>query len=100
VVARELLTESGSVFVQIGDENVQLVRLVLDEVFGADNLVAQIPFKKTSAVGSDLLDSVNDYLLWYARDRDQVKYRQLYQPTGRTRTLSRPSSSRTAAGAD
>ena len=78
VVARELLTESGSVFVQIGDENVHLVRGLLDEVFGAENFVSVIPFKKTSAVGGLYLDGTNDFLLWFANDRERLKYRQLY----------------------
>jgi adenine-specific DNA-methyltransferase len=79
VVARELLTESGSVFVQIGDENVHLVRSVLDEVMGALNLVALITFRKTSGASSEMLGGVNDYLLWYAKQKDIVKYRQAYQ---------------------
>src|ERR1035437_6668049 len=83
VVARDLLTETGSVFVQIGDENVHLVRCVLDEVFGSENCVRVIAFKKTSGAGSpsggtDVLASVFDYVLWYARDLEEVKYRQLY----------------------
>ncbi len=80
VVARELLTESGSVFVQIGDANLHLVRVLLDEVFGPDNFCAQIGFKKTSGASSELIPAVADYLLWYARSRDHVKYRQLYKP--------------------
>ncbi len=76
--ARELLTESGSVFVQIGDENVHLVRSLMDEVFGSENFTAVIPFKKTSAVSSGRLDGVNDYLLWYGRSASVLKYRQLY----------------------
>jgi len=85
VAARELLTESGSVFLQIGDENVHLVRSLLDEVFGAENFVNLITFKKTSGAGSpsggtDVLPAVSDYLLWYARDKTQVKYRPLYRP--------------------
>jgi adenine-specific DNA-methyltransferase len=83
VAARELLTETGSVFVQIGDENVHLVRSVLDEVFGSENAVAVIPFRKTSGAGSisgrtDTLALVCNYLIWYARSREQVKYRQLF----------------------
>ncbi len=78
LVAQDLLTESGSVFVQIGDENVHLVRSLLDEVFGSENFAALIPFKKTSAVSSGRLDGVNDYLLWYAKSLEQMKYRQLY----------------------
>jgi len=83
VVARELLTESGSVFIQIGDENVHLVRILMDEVFGPDNLVSLISFRKTSAVSSpmarvNVLGGVCDLLVWYAKNRETVKYRQLY----------------------
>ncbi len=78
VVARELLTETGSVFVQIGDENVHLVRCVLDEVFGSENFCAQITFKKTGYATSELIPSTTDIDLWYAKDRTKVKYRQLY----------------------
>ena len=77
VAARDLLTESGSVFVQIGDENVHLVRSLLDEVFGAENFVSQIAFKTTSGKASATLDAVHDYVLWYARNRQMVKYREL-----------------------
>ncbi len=84
VVARDLLTETGSVFVQIGDENVHLVRSVLDEVFGSDNFVSQITFKKTSGAGSfaggtTVLAAISDHLVWYARDAEAVKYRQIYR---------------------
>jgi len=83
-VMRELLTESGSAFVQISDENVHRVRAVMDEVFGADNFVALIPFKKTTGAGSpsggtDVLASVVDYIVWYAKRKDAAKYRQLYR---------------------
>jgi adenine-specific DNA-methyltransferase len=78
MVARELLTESGSIFVQIGDENVHRVQAVMDEVFGEENVVALIPFAKTGGQTSDVLSSVCDYVLWYAKDRDRIKYRQLY----------------------
>jgi adenine-specific DNA-methyltransferase len=83
VVARELLTESGSIFVQIGDENVHLVQCLLDEVFGADNFCSLITFRKTAAVSSptarvNVLGGVSDHLVWYAKNVDQVKYRQLY----------------------
>ena len=77
-VARELLTESGSIFVQIGDENVHLVRALLDEVFGSENFCAQIIYTKTSSATSDLLPGTNDFVLWYAVNRATVKYRQLY----------------------
>lgn len=80
VVARDLLTESGSIFVQIGDENVHLVRSLLDEVFGSENFVSQIVFTKTGGFASARLDGVYDLLLWYGRDADQLKYRQLFRP--------------------
>ncbi len=79
VAARDLLAESGSIFVQIGDENVHLVRAVLDEVFGAANACATIPFKKTSSATNDLLPTTVDFLLWYARSRGAVKFRSLYR---------------------
>jgi adenine-specific DNA-methyltransferase len=78
VVARELLTETGSIFVQMGDENVHLVRCLMDEVFGSHNFVGEIAFKKTGYQSSALLPANFDYLLWYGRDRDRLKYRQLY----------------------
>ncbi len=78
VVARELLTETGSVFVQIGDENVHLVRCILDEVFGSENFCAQMLFQKTGAFDSKLIQRNFDSLLWYAKNRDNVKYRQLF----------------------
>ncbi|MFH1490809.1 MAG: site-specific DNA-methyltransferase [Pseudomonadota bacterium] len=78
VAARELLTETGSVFVQIGDENVHLVRCLMDEVFGSDNFCSQISFFKTTGQTSQLTASTIDYLLWYAKNKDFVKYRQLF----------------------
>lgn len=83
LVARELLTESGSCFVQIGDENVHLVRSLMDEVFGSENFVSQIAFKTTSGAGSfsggtNVLASINDHVVWYSRSIDNVKYRQLF----------------------
>ena len=77
-VARDLLTDSGSIFVQIGDENVHRVRALMDEVFGTHCLVTTIPFLKTSGKNAKNLDTVNDYLLWYAKDAITLKYRQLY----------------------
>src|ERR1700730_11398303 len=79
VVARDLLTETGSIFVQIGDENVHLVRSVLDEVFGANNFVCQIAFVTTGGQSADLLGNVFDFLVWYAKDKGSAKYRQLFQ---------------------
>lgn len=77
-VARELLTESGSIFVQIGDENVHLVRSILDEIFGRENFVTEIAFKKTGYQASALLPSNFDYLLWYAKQKKEIKFRQLH----------------------
>ena len=77
ILARELLTSAGSIFVQIGDENVHLVRSILDEVFGTDNFCAMVSFTKTGGFSSSLLSSITDYLVWYAKDRGLVKYRQL-----------------------
>ena len=76
LAARDLLTESGSCFVQIGDENVHLVRNLMDEVFGKDNFCSVITLKKTGGLGSGLLKNVSDYLVWYCRDRSSIKYRQ------------------------
>jgi len=78
LLARELLSESGSVFVQISDENVHLVRNILDEVFGVTNFCGQITFIKTAALTGNLLSSNYDYLLWFSKDITQVKYRQLF----------------------
>lgn len=77
-VARDLLTESGSIFVQIGDENVHRVRAVMDEVFGDDNFVAAIVVQKTASATSDLLSGLADYLLCYAKNKETVKYRRLF----------------------
>ena len=79
-VARDLLTESGSIFVQIGDENVARVRSLTDEVFGEDNFVALIAYAKTTGFSGSYLSSVCDYLIWYARSISKLKYRGLYDP--------------------
>ncbi len=79
-VARDLLTESGSIFVQIGDENVHLVRCLLDEIFGSENFISDIVFTKTITQTSTLLPSVFDHLLWYGKSRKNLKYRQLFLP--------------------
>ena len=80
LLARELLTESGSIFVQISDENVHHVRELMDEVFGAGNFCALVSFKKTVGQTSQLLPATYDYLVWYARDKARVKFRDLYRP--------------------
>lgn len=79
IVARELLSESGSVFVQIGEENVHVVRALLDEVFGVRNFISSIVFVKSSSSTGEFLGRQFDYLLWCSKDRDQVKYRPLYR---------------------
>jgi len=78
-LSRELLHESGSVFVQISEENLHRVRFVLDEIFGADNFIAIITVKKASVMfAKKLLNSASFYLLWYAKSKENIKYRQLY----------------------
>jgi len=79
LMCRELLHDSGGTFVQIGDENLHHVREAMDEVFGSENFCGIVAFRKTGGLESRLLASVNDYLLWYAKDRERVKFRQLYQ---------------------
>jgi len=76
-VARDLLTESGSIFVQIGEENVHLVRSLLDECFGSDNFFAQISFVKAGALGATGLPRRLDYILWFAKNAETAKFRQL-----------------------
>lgn len=78
VVLRELLTESGSLFLQIGDENVHLVRNVLDEVFGSENFVSQVGFRTAMTKPTTLLNNIFDYCLWYAKSKENVKYHSLY----------------------
>jgi adenine-specific DNA-methyltransferase len=79
-VARDLLHDGGSIFVQIGDENVHRVRSLLDEIFGDSNFIAQITFRKTTGKGSGLLDTTVDFLLWYGKLKDHTKFRALYEP--------------------
>ena len=80
-VARDLLTESGSVFVQIGNENVHRVRALMDEVFGEDNFISLISFKTSIGLGSEHLDNTSNYLLWYARNEQLIKSRPLFRRT-------------------
>jgi adenine-specific DNA-methyltransferase len=80
--ARDLLTESGSIFVQIGDENVHLVRSVMDEVFGSENFISLISFRTTSSLGGMYLGKSCDYVLFYGKSASQLKYRQLYKSRG------------------
>jgi adenine-specific DNA-methyltransferase len=78
LLARELLTASGSVFVQISDENLHHVRELMDEIFGPESFVSIITFYKTTGQASSVLPQTKDFLLWYARDIDRLKFRQLY----------------------
>jgi adenine-specific DNA-methyltransferase len=78
-VARDLLSESGSIFVQIGDENVHRVRAVMEEVFGERNVVSQIAFRTTTGRANDLLAAASNFLIWAAREKSKCKYRSPYQ---------------------
>ena len=80
MLARELLADSGSVFVQISDENVHHVREICDEIFGANNFVGMVIYTKTSGATSKTIGSVTDFILWYARDIGNVKVRKLFKP--------------------
>ena len=82
-VARDLLTESGSIFLQIGDENVHRVRALLDDVFGEDNCIAQITIEKTSSQTQDYLSPVTDYVLWFAKSKPALKFRAPWLPKQR-----------------
>lgn len=84
VLARELLTESGSCFVQISDDNVHLVRCLMDEVFGSENFVSIITTKKSGGMGSDIISNIADFIIWYAKDKDSVKTRKLFIPKSLT----------------
>jgi adenine-specific DNA-methyltransferase len=77
-VARDLLTDSGSIFVQIGDENVHRVRAVLDEVFGEENFISQITVRKTTSEGNTLLGATCDFVLWFGKHKEVTKARALY----------------------
>jgi adenine-specific DNA-methyltransferase len=77
-VARDLLTDSGSIFVQIGDENVHRVRALMDEVFGDENFCSQISLIKTSGMSANLLSNVADFIIWYTKDKSKIKYRQFF----------------------
>ena len=78
-VARDLLSESGSIFVQIGDENVHRVRAVMDEVFGEENFVSLILFRKTGGLTSNFIPAIGDYLLWYTRNKSSAKFRRAFK---------------------
>ncbi len=92
VLMRELLADTGSLFMQIGDENVLRAGLLLDEVFGPENRVVIVPFATTGSSSSNTLPSVADFLLWYAKDAQKVKYRQLYEKLTRAEKIAHMSS--------
>jgi len=75
---RDLLTESGSIFVQIGDENVHRVRALMDEIFGEENFISDIVVSKTSSQSSSYISSTADYILWYAKHKPVLKFRPAY----------------------
>ena len=78
-VGRDLLSDAGSVFVQIGDENVHRVRCLMEEIFGDDNFICQISFVTTSGRASSTLDSITDNILWFCKDKEVMKYRQVWK---------------------
>jgi adenine-specific DNA-methyltransferase len=101
ILARELLSESGSVFVQISDENLHHVRELMDEIFGEENFLSNIAFVKTTGQTSELLSNITDYLVWYARDKSKVTFRQPLKRkifgsdgTGEYTVVQRPDGSR------
>jgi adenine-specific DNA-methyltransferase len=80
LLARELLSESGSVFVQISDENVHLVRNLMDEIFGVENFCAEIVVEKTANSSMEHLDTVCDFIIWYSKDKRHLKFRSVFRP--------------------
>ena len=87
LLAHELLHQSGSCFVQIGDENIHRIGMVMDDIFGAENRMATISYATSGSSSASTLPQVADYLLWYAKDRKRVKYRQLYEPLRRAEVI-------------
>lgn len=82
LLARELLSDSGSIFVQIGLQNVHLVRALLDEVFGAQNFMLEITYRTSAPLGSRYVPVISDLIAWYVKDREQPKFRRLFSPKG------------------
>ncbi len=80
LLARELLSDSGSVFVQISDENLHYVRNIMDEIFGVENFIGLINFQKKGSQSGAFIPSISEYLVWYGRDKTRSKFHQLYQP--------------------
>lgn len=79
LLAKDLLAQTGSIFIQIGDQNIHLIRAMMDEVFGNENFCSMIAFEKTSGLTQTLLPAVSDYLLWYAKSIKHVKFHQIFQ---------------------
>lgn len=79
LIARELLATTGSIFVQISDENVHHVRELMEDVYGAENFVSLITFQKTSGFETRTIPTLGDFILWYARDKERIKVRKLYE---------------------
>lgn len=75
-VARDLLHESGSIFIQVGEDNVHTIRSMMDEIFGAENFVVQLILKKTGGLAGNFIESINDYIIWFAKDKSKVKFRR------------------------
>lgn len=88
-VARDLLHESGSIFVQIGDENVHRVRALMDEVFGAENLVSELIIEKTSTQTTEYISATCDFILFYAKNKPLLKYREILRSKGNDETIQR-----------
>ena len=86
IVAKDLLTDSGSIFVQIGDENVHRVKAIMDEVFGGENHVSTICYASSIGLGGRMLDTVTNYIIWYAKSKSSAKYRQLFRELTRGET--------------
>ena len=89
-LARDLLTDSGSIFVQIGDENVHRVRAVMDEVFGEENFISGIEYRVFGVRASNFLDSITDKILWFGKNKSKTKYRQLFLSRGDTSAEFQP----------
>jgi len=87
LLSKRLLTESGSCFLQISDENVHIIRILMDEIFGRENFVSEIIFSKTSGFTTKNIASTNDYILWYAKNKKEMKYNQLFVPKGTGRGI-------------
>lgn len=78
-LSRELLNDSGSIFIQISDDNIDSVKQILSEIFGAKNLISVITIKKTTSTTSNLISNVSDYVIWYAKDKSKLKFNPLYK---------------------